>query len=99
MGGEFYKILKEMWESIEKEEDEDKKVIRSYAWLSLQCLFEIRKLYDDINETNKKLLREIRKLNNLLKEFKEKSSKEETILDYIKLVNEKIDKLNQKITK
>jgi hypothetical protein len=89
----YLKFLKELYESIEEEEDEDKKVLRSYAWLGLQCLFEIKKLYVNIEQQNKQIIKLIKEQNKLLKEFKDEniSKKQQMILDYVELNTKKLN--------
>ncbi len=92
---EFYKFLKEVYESAEKEEDVDKKVLRSYAWLGLQCLFEMKKLCLIIEERDKKLLKAIKELNQEIKKLNENFekivTKQEKIDYWIDHINTKIN--------
>ncbi len=92
---EFSKFLRTVYEMIENEEDEDKKAIRSYAWLSLQALFEIKSLYKIIEQQNRQILKELKTLNKKLEKWEneEISKKQETILHYVKLNSDKLNAL------
>ena len=93
----YTSFLEELYKNIENEEDEDKKVIRAYLWLTLQITKEINNIVILNEQRDKRLLKAIKELTKEVKKLNENFEaivkKQETIEHYVRLDSDKLSAL------